>query len=155
MCKCNYIKPESIIVNHMIDLIYYLLEERTGGLAHIVTDDNNIDDESLKSTIEWCNNESNKNRPDAFPTKVLCEAMLRLTYAQRCFLFGNLEAGEDDETFENMLQYECYFNGECSSACPFKRALNVFYAEQKCIRETGNNLDFLDNGWPIEDITEV
>lgn len=155
--KCKYVTTDSIIVYHMIEILYDVLEERCGGLAHIVADDNNLDDESLKFVIEECNKEENKDRHDVHVCRILCEALLRLTLNQRYFIFAYIENDGNIKDLELLSTYTCVIGASnlCSHFCDFKHNLNKFHAQNKCISETGNNLDFLDGKWPVEDITEV
>lgn len=156
--KCKYITSDTIIVYEMIEILYDVLEEHNGGLAHIVAADNNLDDESLKFVIEECNKEENKDRHDVFVCKVLCEALLRLNLHQRYFIYAYIGSDYDDgiHSLKNLLYYNCCIGQPnlCCNLCNFKHELNKFHAEQKCIEETGNNLKYLDGEWPIEDIID-
>ena len=155
--KCKYITPDSIIVYNMIEILYDVLEEHNGGLAHIVAADNNLDDDSLKCVIKECNKDENKDRPDVSVCKILCESLLRLTLNQRYFIFALIENDIDIENIKELSTYTCCMGDSsyCSGLCDFKFLLNKFHAEQKCIEETGNNLKYLDGDWVIEDVKEV
>lgn len=150
--KCKYITPDSIIVCHMIEILYDDLEECCGGLAHIVADDNNLDDGSLITVIDECNKEENQNRHDVHVCKILCEALLRLSLEERYFIFAYLESDIDYSITQLLNFCVCSCSDFCNGRCLFKNELNKFYANQKCIEETGNNLQFLDGNYPIEDI---
>lgn len=159
MCtyKCKYITPDSIIVCNMIEILYDVLEEYNGGLAHIVAAENNLDDDSLKCVIEECNKKENKDRADVSVCRILCESLLRLTLNQRYFIFALIENDVNIENVKELSTYTCYMgeSSYCSELCDYKHYLNKFAAEQKCLDETGNNLKFLDGEWNIEDIKEV
>ena len=156
-CKdpCKYFDTEMILIVQMISFLYDDLEECCGGLCHIVTDDDNIEDHSLQFVIEECSKEENKDRNDARVAKYICESMLKLTMMQREFLFGLYKHKDADDVLDTLkfLQYNgclyCRCNGD---NCPHKNALNRFHAESECLDQTGNNSAFLSNNWPIKEV---
>lgn len=156
--KCKYVTPDSIIVYEMIELLYDVLEEHNGGLAHIVASENNLDDESLKCVIEECSKEENQNRHDVSVCKVLCESLLRLTLNQRYFIFAFIESEYSNiDDLKGLLTDECTIghSGICNDHCDFKYWLDKFYTEKRCIEATGSNTLFLYGKWPLEVVKEV
>lgn len=155
-CKCKYVTPDSIFVYCAVRTLYDILEKHNGGLAHIVVDENNLDDDSIKCVLEECNKEENKHRDDTYICKVLCESLLRLTYEQRCFTFAFIESDEDRsiDLLAALAHNYCAMGrvDSCNKFCNLKWDLNRFCAEKKCIKETGSNEKFLNHEWPIEEV---
>lgn len=149
---CKYFKKEMVLIQKMISFLYDDLEEYTGGLCHIVTDDNNINDENLKFVIEYADEPEHANRPDKNVSKYICQSMLELSLIEREFLFGLYNTDMDpEESLELLSNAGCIYE-ECNFDCPYKAALNKFHAEEECIWETGSNEKFLDGEWPIKNI---
>ena len=155
-CKCKYVTPESIFVYCAVRTLYNVLEKHSGGLAHIVVDENNLDDESIQCILEECNKEENKNRDDVYTCKVLCESLLKLTYEQRCFIFAFIES-DDDRSINLLADLACNYCamddlGLCGILCDLKWDLNKFCAEKQCMKETGSNEKFLKGEWPVKEV---
>lgn len=58
-----------------------------GGCCHIVTDDDNIDDEDLKWVIQHCESDESADREDRFLSRFICEQLLLLGREYRIILF--------------------------------------------------------------------
>jgi len=98
----NYSKPKwdyrIEIVNKLICVLYDIPSGAgTGGCCHIVTDDDNIDDDDLKWVINYCESDG-KDREDAKLSKLICEYLLELSYEQRVLLFALKNSDEHDIT---------------------------------------------------------
>lgn len=76
------------IINGLIDLLYDLDDCSTGGLCHIVVDDENIKDSNLEFVIEYCQREENKDCVDKELSSLICQLLLELNLEQRAALFG-------------------------------------------------------------------
>lgn len=59
----------------------------SGGCCHIVTDDDNIEDDDLKWVIEYCERDENADKEDRFLSKFICEQLLLLSREYRIILF--------------------------------------------------------------------
>lgn len=98
------------LVRELISLLYRLDGCVCGGLCHIVTDDDNIDDDSLDYIIEYCDREENKGRIDKEVSKMICVILKDMTFTQRSILFwlirhGNcVELSEENEVLD-ILKY--------------------------------------------------
>ena len=79
--------PKMPIIMMAIQMLYTLPGCGAGGCCHIVTDDDNIDDDSLQFVIEYCDRPENADRVDRELSKLICELLLQLSFEQRCVLF--------------------------------------------------------------------
>lgn len=96
--------PKIPIIVGMIHTLYNLDECGTGGLCHIVTDDDNIKDDDLQWVIDYCKKPENADRVDAELSSWICELMLQLTLEQRAAMFGFMNEGIDiDESIWNSI----------------------------------------------------
>ena len=80
------------IIKHLIEVLYSIPSGCVGGCCHIVTDDDNIEDDDLKWVINYCETDG-KNKPDAKLSKIICEYLLELDYEQRVVLFAFMNDG--------------------------------------------------------------
>lgn len=85
---CNYYTDHLEILRSLISALYDLDGCACGGLGHVVIDEDNIDDESIKSTIEYCDEEQNKDRNERGLVKLICEELLKLSMQERVLLFS-------------------------------------------------------------------
>lgn len=84
------------LVYSLMETLYNLDECACGGLCHIVTDDGNIDDDSLKWVIDYTKRESNENRVDSELSRAICEILLYLSMEQRMLLFAIIDSEVND-----------------------------------------------------------
>ena len=84
---CDYYVPKLNMIRNLISCLYDLEGCCTGGLCHIVTDDNNITDSDLKFVIAEC--DKDPERLEAPLCKLICEEMLKLSIQQRALLFSS------------------------------------------------------------------
>lgn len=106
--KVKY-NPKMQIIVELIHLLYDLPECGAGGCCHIVTDDDNIDDDDLKWVIEYCQKDDN-DHIDKELSRTICELLLQLSHEQRICLFylmnaGKLNEGVSDYTWDYLLSY--------------------------------------------------
>lgn len=87
--ECKYFKPHLNTIRELIACLYNLEGCACGGLAHIVTDDNNIEDHHIQSVLEWCDEEENKDRTERGLVKLICEELLKLSIPERVLLFSS------------------------------------------------------------------
>ena len=97
--------PKMQIIVDLIHILYDLPDCLSGGCCHIVTDDDNIDDDDLKWVMDYCHRPENKNCIDRELSYTLCEMLLQLTHEQRVCLFdmmnyGWIDNGIDEERWE-------------------------------------------------------
>ena len=67
------------IVNKLICVLYDIPGAGAGGCCHIVTDDDNIDDDNLKWVINYCETDG-KDREDAKLSKLICEGINKVVH---------------------------------------------------------------------------
>lgn len=126
---CKYFDTEMILIAKMMTFLYDDLNESCGGLCRIVTDGNNIDDESLKFVIEESTREENKDRLDANVARYICESMLKITMDQRKFLFGIYKNRTFDDYIKELrfLNHNGCVNDKCDwEGCIYKYGLDAF-----------------------------
>ena len=104
----NY-NPKMQIIVELIHLLYELPNCGAGGCCHIVTDDDNIDDDDLQWVIDYCNKPDN-GYLDKELSRTICELLLQLSREQRICLFylmnaGQLDEGVSDYTWDYLLAY--------------------------------------------------
>ncbi|MBO4736679.1 MAG: hypothetical protein J5614_09840 [Paludibacteraceae bacterium] len=85
-------KPFYPILVEMIQTLYLLPNCESGGLGHVVIDENNIDDDAILTSIEQCRHE--RQRCEAPLVKCILEYMQRMTLAERAFVFYLIDEGE-------------------------------------------------------------
>ena len=106
--KVKY-NPKMQIIVELIHLLYDLPDCSAGGCCHIVTDDDNIEDNDLKFVIDYCNEPDNA-KLDKELSRTICELLLQLSREQRICLFylmnaGQLDEGVNDYTWDYLLAY--------------------------------------------------
>lgn len=95
------------IVQDMINILYNYCP--TGGCCHIVTDDDNIDDESLDFVINYSQEEENKDSIESELCIAICKILKSMTLSQRIVLFDGIELGiefTDKESFDRMYEID-------------------------------------------------
>lgn len=75
----------------LIQALYEIDSCSCGGLGHVVIDDNNVEDIHLERTIELCNEEQSKDKPERFLVICIMEYLKLLTEEQRKLLFALME----------------------------------------------------------------
>lgn len=91
--------PAMPIIYQMIQTLYEINDCGCGGLAHIVTDDDNIDDRSIRFVDGESCSEQNQDRIEAPLVHCIMTYLLKLTYDQRKVLFFMMRDGDDDGWF--------------------------------------------------------
>ena len=107
MKKCKYYNKHLITINELISCLYNLEECECGGILHIVTDNDNLDDGSIKYCIEECYKEENKDREEIELAKLICNELLKLSIQERSLLRTRLTTKE----------FECCFDCRCEDCC--------------------------------------
>lgn len=147
--KCKYFNPQMILIAKMIYVLYDDFKCLTGGLCHIVTSDDNIEDNHLQYIIDECNKDENKEDISVDVAKYICESLIKLPMIQREFLFAALNEGLNIKDLLDMdgecLDAECI----CDDFCLFKHQLNNFHAEKLCGEKYGSNEKFLNGEFPV------
>ena len=103
---CTYFTNRLITIAKLIECLYELEGCICGGLAHVVLDDDNFDDNSINFVLELCNQEENKDEEEAGLAKLICEELKKLSIQQRALLFSSYYS------------YKC--DGNCKD-CPIAR----------------------------------
>lgn len=83
---CHYIKRIDTI-RILIRSLYDIEGCTCGGLAHVVVDDDNFDDDTIDFVLLECDKEENKNREEVGLVKLICNELKKLTMQQRALLF--------------------------------------------------------------------
>lgn len=86
---CKYYSPMITAIRTMISALYDLEGCCCGGLAHVVTDDNNFDDDDLDWVIDYCNEEENKDRVEKEWVIAIMKELKKLTMPQRALIFSS------------------------------------------------------------------
>lgn len=100
-CKfCQGIKRDIMkIISDCYNTLYSLKGCSCGGLGHAVFDDNNIDDEDLDCTIQWCQEPENEDRPEKDLVIFMCNQMKKLTLEERKYLYTLMWIDWDFDAF--------------------------------------------------------
>lgn len=85
-------KPFYPILVEMIQALYLLPNCESGGLGHVIIDENNIDDVAIMIGIKQCKHEL--QRCEAPLVNCILEYMQRMTLAERAFVFYLIEEAE-------------------------------------------------------------
>lgn len=105
-CDCKYYSPKLKAILSMIHALYEIDGCCCGGICHIVTDDDNYDDDDLDFVINECHKEENKDRLELELAEAICIAMKKLSMPERALLFSGF--------YGNCL---CDSNHECKNCC--------------------------------------
>lgn len=109
--RCKHYTPHLQTIKEYISCLYAIDGCCTGGMLHILLDDDNIDDDSILFCLRECI--QHPEREDSGIGKLICEEYLKLTIPQRRLLMRPyildfqcqyvgckecyVENGEDDE----------------------------------------------------------
>lgn len=93
------------IVMPLIHVLYGVEGCSDGGLAHVVVDDTNVDDNDIGSTITLANDEENKDRPERLLVICIMEYMKLMTVEQRELLYLIME---DDWCVDDYLDKDIF-----------------------------------------------
>lgn len=107
LTKVEY-KPEMKIVSDLVGILYDIPDCGAGGVAHIVLDDDNIDDDDLQFVINATEKGEFpfKDRPEGYLAICIMKYLLDMTFEQRRVLFHIMmcdqrECLDSAEVFEN------------------------------------------------------
>lgn len=110
MATCKFYTPHMKTVREYIDCLYQLEGCGAGGMLHIVTDDDNIEDEDILFCLKECLNHPEKE--EAKIGKLICEEMLKLSRIQRTMLtVGAIPLGTCVDNDCDTCQYTCDYYG--------------------------------------------
>lgn len=84
---CKHFNPRLNMIKELISCLYQIEGCCCGGLAHIVTDDNNYQDSHLKWVIQHA--KENPNELESGLVILICEELLKLNIQQRALLFSS------------------------------------------------------------------
>lgn len=82
--RCKYYTPHLQTIKEYIGCLYAIDGCCTGGMLHILLDDDNIDDDSILFCLRECI--QHPEREDSGIGKLICEEYLKLTMPQRRIL---------------------------------------------------------------------
>ena len=98
---CKYYNKRLDMIREYIGCLYSLEGCGTGGMLHILLDDDNYDDDSIIFCLKECL--KNSDKPEAKIGRLICEEYLCLPMEQRRLLRG-----------EYIGHWTC-FSGDCSN----------------------------------------
>ena len=84
--SCKHFNPHLKTIKELIYCLYMLEGCQTGGLGHVVVDEDNFQDNHLISTIKDC--ENNPDKTESGLVKLICEELLKMNIPQRTLLFS-------------------------------------------------------------------
>ena len=84
------------LLESLIGLLYGTLGQSTGGLCHIILDDDNIRDSDIDFVLKACDEPENSNRDDRFICKYICELLKPHTEEERFYLINGVPLGNID-----------------------------------------------------------
>lgn len=87
--ECKYFVPRLNTIRELIACLYSLEGCACGGICHIVTDDNNFDDNDLDFVLKECDKEENQDREEIGLAKLICTELKKLSIQQRAMLFNS------------------------------------------------------------------
>lgn len=86
---CKYFIPRLNTIRELISCLYSLEGCACGGICHIVTDDNNFDDDDLDFVLKECEKEENQDREEIGLAKLICSELKKLSIQQRAIIFNS------------------------------------------------------------------
>lgn len=87
-CDCKYMSPKLKAVVVMIHALYELDGCDCGGICHIVTDEDNYDDDSIQCILEECKKPENIDCIELELAEAICKALLKLSMQERALIFS-------------------------------------------------------------------
>ena len=87
-CTCKYYSPKLKAIVIMIHALYEMDGCSCGGLCHIVTDDDNYDDNNLYTILYECREEKNQDKIEVELVEAICKALLKLSIQERALVFS-------------------------------------------------------------------
>lgn len=86
---CKYYKKRLNTIRELISCLYELDGCVSGGIGHVVIDEDNIDNDTIESVIKLCQDEEYKDREEAGLVDLICKELLKLNIQERTLLFGS------------------------------------------------------------------
>lgn len=83
--NCKYYDPRLNMVRELISCLYQIEGCSCGGLAHVMVDDNNFTDSTIKCVRKCCDEEPDKLEVGL--VRLICDEMEKLSLQQRALLF--------------------------------------------------------------------
>lgn len=84
--NCKYYNQNIEVISRYIDCLYNLPDCCCGGMLHIVTDDDNVEDDNLDWCFDYINKQENTNEVDKEIDELILKNMKKLTLEQRRLL---------------------------------------------------------------------
>lgn len=106
--RCEHYTRRLDTIRELISCLYQLDGCECGGLAHIVTDDDNFNDGSLDFVLRLCDEEENKDKEEVGLVKLICSELKKLPMPSRALLFSSY--------------YRYFCNNDCDN-CPINNGL--------------------------------
>lgn len=102
--KCKYYNKHLETIAEYIGCLYNLEDCGTGGLLHILLDDDNYDDDDILWCLKGCLCQPEKE--ESAIGKLICEEYLKLSMPERRLL-----------TYSYIGNYGCNYNGKNCNSC--------------------------------------
>ena len=106
MIDNSYYHKNFALLRVLIEALYEVPSCGTGGMCHIILE-NNVRDSDLLCVLGLCYNSEYKSRTEMPLVKLICELMLEMEYKQRVCLFCLL-----DVTGYSLESEQCIFDFE-------------------------------------------
>lgn len=87
--NCKYYKRRLETIRQLISCVYELDGCVCGGMGHVVLDEDNIDDDTLKSVLKDCQSDEYKDREEAGLVELICKELLKLNIKERTLLYSS------------------------------------------------------------------
>ena len=99
--ECKYFNKHLYTIAELINCLYELEDCLCGGLAHVVVDDDNFNDDAINFVLDLCNKEGNKDKEEVGLVKLICEELKKMSIQQRALLFSSYQSYRCDKDCEN------------------------------------------------------
>lgn len=86
---CKYYNSHLETIRELISCLYNLEGCVCGGIAHVVIDENNIDDDDIDWLLNLCNEEEYKDREEVGLVRLIAEELKKLSIQERTLLFAS------------------------------------------------------------------
>ena len=87
--ECKYYTKHLETIREYIGCLYSIDDCSSGGICHVVVDDNNIDDRHIQWLISECNKPENNAREEIGIAKLIADELNKITVQQRALLFSS------------------------------------------------------------------
>lgn len=87
--ECHYYKKHMETIRELIGCLYRLDGCACGGLAHVVTDDDNFQDNHIDAVLEQCELDEYADREEVGLVKLIMQELKKLSIQERALFFSS------------------------------------------------------------------